>query len=180
MACAQCHYAVHPTARLLRALIAPLAINHDQARTPPQIGTTSATWRLSVFELSVTHRPQVNRFHFPSSPFKHAQRRRAPSRINSRAALPHTYPSHGHVPDGTPSPSVCAMDAFVGINPCRPSSFCRPSGGRRSATPHLATSAERRGAGRNRARQAHRSTRQVRASRTSQLVPAPTNRCRYS
>ena len=103
MACAQCHYAVHPTARLLRALIAPLAINHDRARTRCKFVTASPTWRLSFFELSVTHRPHPIGFHFPSSPFKHAQCRRAPTRINrSRAALP-TYPSQGHVPDGTPS-----------------------------------------------------------------------------
>jgi hypothetical protein len=79
-----------------------------------------------------------------------------------------------------PSRSVCAMGAFVGISPFGLMSSTAPSEGQLSATLHLATVAERRGAGRNKARPARHSTRKVRASRTSQLVPAQANRCRYS
>jgi hypothetical protein len=70
------------------------------------------------FRASVTHRPQPIVFIFPVR------------RLNTRNAVghgrerilglpfPHT-PSHGHVPDGTPSQSVCAMSAF-GVSLCRP------------------------------------------------------------
>jgi hypothetical protein len=77
-----------------------------------------------------------------------------------------------------PSQSVCARSSgsvLVGST-----TSTAPSEGQLSALPHLATVAERGGVGRNRGRPTRHSTRQVRASRALQLVPAQANRCRYS
>jgi len=104
---------------------------------------------------------------------------RAPPMFGRQTLRATSSAPFGMCPDGT-HPSVCVMGVFVEISLLDLTSFTAPSEGQLSATRRLATVAERRGIGRNRARLARHSTRQVRASQTLKPVPAQANRCRYS
>jgi hypothetical protein len=112
---AQCHCAVRTRCAILGTHRCSMQVtNCSGVRARHHLSGAARCPFSSFSHASAT----ANRFPFPSSPFKHAQRRRAPTRKNSRLPFPHT-PSHGHVPDGTPIPVGLYYERVRG-------SLCRP------------------------------------------------------